>query len=99
MAANHLWLITRDMIDGGRADGTCGPRDRTVKPEDLDASERTRLFRLLDADGEVYAEGLILVPAGEEGGLLDFSPLDDLGEPYWGCVSIEYREAGRWVRL
>jgi hypothetical protein len=99
VASNYLWIITRDVIDDGQATGTHGPKDSSLTPEALDASERTRLFRLLDADGEVYAEGLILVPAGEEGGLLDFSPLDDFGEPNWGCTSIEYREDGQWVRL
>ena len=51
-------------------------------------------FRLLDGDGLVYAYGW-----SEDDS--SFAPLDDFGEPSWGCVSIEYfnEEKLEWEEL
>ncbi|WP_243689249.1 hypothetical protein [Geotalea toluenoxydans] len=46
----------------------------------------THSFRLLDADNEVYYEGL----SDDCDSGKAFAPLDDFGESFAGCVEIQY---------
>lgn len=54
-------------------------------------------WRVKDDDDHIYAHGLLWVH--EYGGEELFAPLDDYAAPMWGCTSIEYLEAGRWVLI
>jgi hypothetical protein len=40
-------------------------------------------FRMLDADGNLIYEGL-------SDNNSSFDPLDDFGQPNWGCTTIQY---------
>ncbi|MFE9689089.1 hypothetical protein [Micromonospora sp. NPDC005806] len=94
--------------------GTSGPRQATAEMVERARTEG-RQFRMLDegdtdqgaieegkdvdpAERGVVYEGLIWTEA-EPGGDADFGPLDDFGQPNWGCVEIQYREGDRWVSL
>ncbi len=47
-------------------------------------------FRMLDDDGRVYYEG-VMVPFDEhDDNSYGFEPLDDFGGPNAGCTSLEY---------
>lgn len=99
--SRYGWIITKDVIaapDEAAEVGTMGPSNidphlqRRLKDGDGDR------FRLLDDDGEVYYEGLIILTPQAEGEDL-FAPLDDFGTPYAGCARIQYWEDGEWKRL
>lgn len=85
-----MWIITKDFEDSGKSVG--------VRSHDYDESVRDKLthcFRLLDADNEVYYEGLSDDCDSEKA----FSPLDDFGEGYAGCTEIQYLQCGAWKVL
>ncbi|TDB69339.1 hypothetical protein [Micromonospora sp. KC721] len=95
--------------------GTAGPSQATDEMVEW-ARTQGRPFRMLDegdidagaiADGKdvapeehgVVYEGLIWT-RDEPGTEADFGPLQDFGEPNYGCVDIQYRnERGEWVSL
>lgn len=54
-------------------------------------------FRLFDADGELYYQGVILV--GDDNRIL--APLDDFGMPNAGCTDMEIQEIpdGPWNKV
>ena len=87
----YTWVITRDLIDEGRANGEVGPRGAGAGPD------KGARFRMLGDDDEVYYYGRI------DGDYTGFEPLDDFGTPHAGCTTIEYYEVGnglgKWVRL
>lgn len=84
MMARYRWVITEDLIDGGKALGLQGPENLNV---DLTGNRDT--FELYDDDGILYARGSIY---GDYDG---FEPLDDYGTPGWGCTGIKY--GGKWL--
>jgi hypothetical protein len=84
----HGWIITKDLISNGEAEGTYGPR---ATPFDADTLSKGVRFRLRDDDGEVYYEGRFVGDADSEDG---FAPLDDFGGPGAGCTSIQYWKPG-----
>ena len=53
-------------------------------------------FRMKDADGHVCDSGYFI---GEHDGQDGFLPLDSVGAPDYGAVSIEYFINGRWQEL
>ena len=95
------WLITKDNLadcldESFNRVGKCRVYGRkspgVVKPLIEKDGQR---FRLLDDDGIITYEGLMLDPTNESSG---FEPLD------WamndaGCTSIEYYDKGRWLQL
>ncbi|MBL6280128.1 hypothetical protein JMF97_28600 [Micromonospora fiedleri] len=102
-------------LHGGESEvGTAGPAQATDEMVARARTEGRR-FRLLDegdvdagvvADGKpvdpgergVVYEGLIWT-AGEPGGGEDFGPLDDFGQPNYGCTEIQYLDSDKWVSL
>jgi len=93
--ANYAWVITRDVLEN-RAVTTLGPRNsihwidgegRSEAARRLSSAKGRRRFRLLDGDGELYYEGVIVGGTG-------FEPLDDYGDAA-GCVTILYNDNGK----
>ncbi|MET8352616.1 hypothetical protein [Micromonospora sp. NPDC005206] len=94
--------------------GTSGPRQATAAMLERARTEGRR-WRMLDAgdiDAGAVADGKDVDPdergvvyegriwtQGEPGGIEDFGPLHDFGEPNYGCNDIQYREGDRWVSL
>jgi hypothetical protein len=102
----HLgWIITRDLLHEQDPEthersnvGRCGPGN--IWRITLDALRQGKglRWRMLDDDGEVCYEGLLLDTRSYM--TIPFSrktershrPLDDFGMPDSGCTSIEYLE-------
>jgi len=93
------FIITKDLFNqfsGGKDShfksrvGMIGPKDCFLSADDFVTA---KIFRMLDADGEVYYEGRY-VPNPVTGGEDLFEPLDCLGTPDAGCTTIQYREGG-----
>jgi hypothetical protein len=82
-----MWTITRDYIEEGKCVGTSSCDFQQAKLATL-----AHRFRMLDADGEVYFEGV----SNDASTQRAFAPLDDFGQSYAGCVSIEYLESTGW---
>jgi len=95
MACNYGWIITKDHFDGDSV-GVKGPitisNDVLAR---LNKGEGTK-FRLYDDDQYLYAEGLQIANGDEES---EFAPLDDYGEPNWGCTELKQYKDGKWVTL
>jgi hypothetical protein len=92
--SNHGWIITKDIIEDGKCNGTMGPSNIAPEISDrLKKGEGTK-FRLFDDDGELYAEGLQI-----EGDSDGFGPLDDFGMPNWGCTDLKQFINGKWETL
>lgn len=93
-----VWIITKDKIDCGEADGVRSRGkfifdDKKRKFMTCDYKELpTHRFRMLDDDEEVYYEGYTSISSS-------FDPLDDFGMPNAGCTDIQYRENGEWKSL
>ena len=85
-----MWIITNDFTSDGKCLGVSS-RDYEVEK----GARLTRRFRLLDGDREVYFEGVSDDAETEDA----FAPLDDFGEGYAGCASIEYFERGVWTPI
>lgn len=83
-----MWLITKDLLPDGKCVGVSSRDYGEAKGACL-----THRFRLLDGDREVYFEGVSDDAESEDA----FAPLDDFGEGYAGCASIEYFERGVWA--
>lgn len=94
--AKYGWIITKDLIDEGKAIGTTGPG--SIGPDLLNPLEKGvgLKFRMKDDDGEIYYEGRFIESPGADA---SFAPLDDFGGPNAGCTSIEYKEGRIWVSL
>jgi hypothetical protein len=84
-----MWIITKDIIDGGNCERTCS--------RDYDGSELSFPFRMFDDDDNLYYEGLSDDNDSEEA----FAPLDDFGMGNAGCTSIQYKnlKSGLWETL
>ena len=89
--SGYRWIITRDHIsepDEKSAVGIQGPSDcdETLK-------SNPQRFSLYDGDNECYAEGMLYTTDDAydkyDPAEIDFSPLDDYGEPNWGCTAIK----------
>jgi hypothetical protein len=72
------------------------------------AAGMTQRFRLLvdqdeeDEESPVMAEGYMMPLEGDKHDGDGFEPLDDYGEPNWGCITLEYYqngEGGGWKTL
>lgn len=88
------WIITQDHIGRGEAVGVMGPQRVRYTAEEIKQSGEP--FRLLDADGTLYYEGVYLGSDDET----SFRPLDDYGMPAAGCTTIQFRgEDGSWADL
>ena len=85
-----MWTITRDCIEEGKCVGTSSSDFQQAKLATL-----AHRFRMLDADGEVYFEGV----SNDASTQRAFAPLDDFGEGYAGCVDIQYLEGKAWNPL
>ena len=98
----YAWVITKDNITEPGDDlpsrvGWAGPS--TATEDDVKLARVGRAFRMLDDDGIVYYHGRIWTE-DEPGSEDDFGPLEDLGTPDAGCVTIQYRDdGGMWVTL
>ena len=100
------WIITKDLLwdenpewnkehDMKNNKGTIGPSGTILDKGTIVTMGKK--FRMKDDDGEIYYEGMIFETDMSE--TTGFEPLDEFGMPNAGCVSIEYLENGRWVRL
>ena len=85
-----MWIITKDLVDGGKSVGVS-----SKDYEETKAALLTEQFRLLDGDKHVYYEGLSNDASSEEA----FAPLDDFGQGFSGCTSVEYLEHDVWRPL
>lgn len=85
-----MWTITTEYTDDPLALRQC-----SCDYDEAKASLLKYRFRLVDDDGGVYYEGLSDDYSSEEA----FAPLDDFGEGYAGCVTIEYFRQGQWEPL
>jgi hypothetical protein len=109
--SDYAWIITKDLITNqGEADplptreGWVGPRDA---PDALISKlqlGKGLKFRMRDDDGILYYCGRFIDELGNDADNLDenaFGPLDDLGTPDAGAVSIEYLNPAtkKWERL
>lgn len=97
MATKYHWVITKDLITDPEHDidhaGTHGPAATTLTPEEIQHHPKGRAFKMRDADGTDYYEGVYVGPDDET----LFTPLDDFGTPNAGCTEIAYRNAlGAW---
>lgn len=93
---NH-WVINKDYAPTPEAErGTNGNAVgmRSAGCPDWMLSRHDLLpFRLLDDDGVIYYEGM-MVPLEEHDDYSDgFEPLDDFGGPNAGCTNLEYVDA------
>jgi len=91
---SYCWTITVDLMDGAQ-EGLTGPRGETRTQSEIVLHPDGVRFRLLDGDGELYYEGVAILPEDASG----FEPLEDFGTPYAGCVAIQLKERGRWNTL
>ncbi|MCX7394475.1 MAG: hypothetical protein NTW75_10155 [Planctomycetales bacterium] len=85
-----MWTLTTEYTDDPLALRHC-----SCNYDEAKASLLKYPFRLLDDDGGVYYEGLSDDDSSQEA----FAPLDDFGEGYAGCVTIEYFRQGQWEPL
>lgn len=107
LTAAYGWVIDTDHYpDKDAPEGTNANATGVMGPGNISSSVKDRLrngegrqFRMFDDDGDLYYSGRIITPADEEGGEMDFAPLDDFGQPNAGATEIRYLEAGRWVEL
>ena len=82
------WEITKDLL---AAELDCASRagySRGKVPPETATPQR---FRLLDDDGEVYYEGILIDPLDRASG---FEPLD-WAQYDSGCTEIQYWEPGK----
>lgn len=97
--SDYGWVITKDYIEDGHANGTMGPKWVTLSEEHI--RKHGKKFRMYDDDGELYYEGYNI--ENEDPGPFEsdpgFEPLDDFGMPNAGCTYIEYLENGKWEAL
>lgn len=91
---SYAWLITKDLIDEGEAEGTMGPRGCGLTVEEIKAHPMVEEWRCYDDDGNLYYQGLVVL--GEHG--TGFEPLDDFCSPNAGCTEIRYKNpnTGEW---
>lgn len=85
-----MWTITHDCIEEGKCIGRCSCDFEEAKEPSL-----IHRFRMLDADGETYFEGVSDDATSQRA----FDPLDDFGRGYAGCVEIQYQAEGVWKPL
>jgi hypothetical protein len=81
-----MWVITKNCLDN---------KHMLKKSPFCNTDKCIYQFRLLDADGIVYFEGLSSDCDSE----IAFHPLDFYGMPGYGCTDIEYKCDGIWVVL
>ena len=94
------WTIIRDLIADTKAPkgsnfnavGIVGPKGATLTAQAIQNHSQSKLFRMLDDDGEVYYEGFVV---GEN----PSAPLTDFGTPNAGCTTIQYFMDGKWETL
>jgi hypothetical protein len=92
--SKYTWIVTKDELDGNvsEAVGKIGPPGEQHRFRFNRVITGGKEFRLLTEDGQIKYSGFILGDyRGEE-------PLAEYGR-HFGCVSIQYRERGRWVKF
>ena len=89
------WIIDVDHdADPGKPPGTNANAVGVKGPGHYkgDGSECTRKFRMYTDDNELIYEG--------RANAVSFDPLDDFGEPNYGCTRIDFQnEKGEWETL
>ena len=90
--SKYTWIVTKDEVDGNISDavGKIGPPGERHRYRFDRVITGGKEFRLLTSTGQVKFSGFIL---GEYEGP---EPLEEYGREQ-GCVSIQYREGGRWI--
>ena len=94
----YAWTITsckEELV--GKHRNVVGPAGATMDWREIRSHPLRQRFRMLDDDGTILFYGF-LVEQGEDDG---FQPLDDFGQPGFGCTEIHYRprHGGEWERL
>jgi hypothetical protein len=86
------WVVDKDHLDNKDV-SVLGPRGISKKLESALMAGEGKAFRMFDDDNELYFSGRII------GDFDGFEPLDDYGEPGFGCTDIRYIENGNWESL
>lgn len=104
----YCWIVTKDNVTtpSDHGDGLpsrlgwIGPRDTTREEADKARTEgRPWRTRCDEPDEKPCYYGTIWFEDDEPGEEM-FGPLDDLGRPDTGCVTIEYKDKdGKWIAL
>jgi hypothetical protein len=107
-SASYGWIIDKDHHpDTSSPEGTNANAKGVTGPHNISDNILNQLlggggrtFRMKDGDDETLYTGRIIVPVGEEEGLLDFKPLDDFGTGNGCATSIHYQRGdGTWYEL
>ena len=90
VSPKYRWVIVADLVadpesEPGRNANAVGVMGPSKCAERL--AGEPEVFRMLDADGELYYIGLLFDPEDVTSG---FEPLDEFGRPNAGCTQIEY---------
>ncbi|MDJ0463081.1 hypothetical protein [Streptomyces sp. H27-C3] len=90
--AAYGWAIDieHDPMEGRDEKGTTGPSNITLEMAERLRKGEGRTFRMYDDDGVLNYTGRIVTAEDDEGGEVDFAPLDDFGKPNAGCTEIHY---------
>ncbi len=84
------WRINYTYDDGKEMANIYGPSSMSDEEYDALKDGKGFPFKMYDDDGELMASGKSLDNDSEEA----FGPLDDWGEPSFGCTTIPYRPKG-----
>ena len=90
--SKYTWIVTKDEMDGNvnEAVGKIGPSGEQHRFRFDRVITGGREFRLLTERGQIkYSDFIIGDCRGDE-------PLQEYGQ-HFGCLTIQYRERGRWV--
>jgi hypothetical protein len=90
----YAWIITKDIIGEG-LEGIGGNQRGSrclMSAAEMIQHPEGRRFRMLDDDGEIYCEGIIVGGSG-------FEPLDDYGCAALGCTEIQLWTGAEWETL
>ncbi len=97
---SYAWTITVDHIaDPGAKQGTnsnavgiVGPRSTKLTHEEIVNHPDGKKFRIVDADEELYYDGVLVGGDGLE-------PLDDFAGPNAGATTVKLFENGEWTAI
>ncbi|KUL44782.1 hypothetical protein ADL22_12630 [Streptomyces sp. NRRL F-4489] len=93
------WIIDieHEPMEGRTETGTIGPGNIGPEIAERLRNGEGRTFRMYDDDRVLNYTGRIITSEEDEGGEIDFAPLDDFGTPNAGCTSIHYFDAAAKV--
>lgn len=96
---DHMPDLTQPVGTNSNAKGVMGPHNIDPALVERLSKGQGHVFRMKDADDELYYTGRIITAPGDEDGEFASAPLDDFGKPNAGAVSIWYLKDGHWSEL